>query len=396
MAVSTGPKIVTSGLIYDSDMYNTKKSWIGAPTTNLQSNPDMSSGTTGYSAYLNSPAIVTSYTVPTTLGTARNILQCATSSTLGGGGNYGGFSFSSPSLTPGTTYTVSFYARSLSGNMSFRYSNQTGSGDENNLSFNSTLNYDWQRFSVTATLDASKTTVYVYNRNISAGVFQFADLQIEAQSFATPFVSGTRSATQAMLDITNQNTITAESLSYSSGTYNYPNSVTTALDVTDQALLQPSTVTISAWAYLDQYNPLNDFAGQFPTIAWRCGVGPNGDQASYGISLYAGQVPRFTITPTALISGIVMPTGTWFNLVGVYNASGGMYMYRNGALETSTTGPVSITYNPQPFAVGNRIWSGTYQYPWNGNISTVQLYNRALSSDEVLQNFNALRGRYGL
>lgn len=33
---------------------------------------------------------------------------------------------------------------------------------------------------------------------------------------------------------------------------------------------------------------------------------------------------------------------------------------------------------------------------WKGNISQVQIYNRALSSTEVLQNFNANRLRYGL
>ena len=32
----------------------------------------------------------------------------------------------------------------------------------------------------------------------------------------------------------------------------------------------------------------------------------------------------------------------------------------------------------------------------NGSIPLVRLYNRALTAQEVLQNFNALRGRYGI
>jgi len=32
----------------------------------------------------------------------------------------------------------------------------------------------------------------------------------------------------------------------------------------------------------------------------------------------------------------------------------------------------------------------------NGRISNLQIYNRALSSTEVLQNFNATKDRYGL
>jgi hypothetical protein len=33
---------------------------------------------------------------------------------------------------------------------------------------------------------------------------------------------------------------------------------------------------------------------------------------------------------------------------------------------------------------------------WKGNASNVQAYNRALSAAEIQQNFNALRGRYGI
>jgi hypothetical protein len=35
-------------------------------------------------------------------------------------------------------------------------------------------------------------------------------------------------------------------------------------------------------------------------------------------------------------------------------------------------------------------------YYFNGNISSVKFYNRVLSASEVLQNFDVLRGRYGL
>jgi hypothetical protein len=35
-------------------------------------------------------------------------------------------------------------------------------------------------------------------------------------------------------------------------------------------------------------------------------------------------------------------------------------------------------------------------YNLTGNIYTSKIYNRALSSQEVLQNYNAIRTRYGL
>jgi hypothetical protein len=33
---------------------------------------------------------------------------------------------------------------------------------------------------------------------------------------------------------------------------------------------------------------------------------------------------------------------------------------------------------------------------WNGRLGPLLIYNRALSNAEIVQNFNALRGRYGL
>ena len=47
-----------------------------------------------------------------------------------------------------------------------------------------------------------------------------------------------------------------------------------------------------------------------------------------------------------------------------------------------------------PFVIGSNSSPGGYW--WNGQIYCVLAYNRALSAAEVSQNFNALRGRYGL
>ena len=33
--------------------------------------------------------------------------------------------------------------------------------------------------------------------------------------------------------------------------------------------------------------------------------------------------------------------------------------------------------------------------PYNGNIALLQIYSKALSSKEVLQNYNAQKGRFG-
>jgi hypothetical protein len=74
-----------------------------------------------------------------------------------------------------------------------------------------------------------------------------------------------------------------------------------------------------------------------------------------------------------------------------------MLIYMNGILatmenfdSTSLTGTIITNAN---FEVGAR--DGTQQ-PFNGSVSNATVYNRALSADEVLQNYNATKGRFGL
>jgi hypothetical protein len=40
--------------------------------------------------------------------------------------------------------------------------------------------------------------------------------------------------------------------------------------------------------------------------------------------------------------------------------------------------------------------AGYGYYRMQGDLSIASVYNRALTDNEVLQNFNALRGRYGV
>ena len=71
--------------------------------------------------------------------------------------------------------------------------------------------------------------------------------------------------------------------------------------------------------------------------------------------------------------------------------------YKNGVEVDSDTQDTNVTY--QNTTSGNRIgeWGySSYQRNFNGQIYSLQVYNRELSAQEVLQNYNALKGRFGL
>jgi hypothetical protein len=73
------------------------------------------------------------------------------------------------------------------------------------------------------------------------------------------------------------------------------------------------------------------------------------------------------------------------------NTTGGYKAYLNGVLYgNANTGTWSTTAN---LSLGGRTDAGQHL---NGNISQVYIYNRALTPDEIQQNYNATKARFGL
>ena len=83
----------------------------------------------------------------------------------------------------------------------------------------------------------------------------------------------------------------------------------------------------------------------------------------------------------------------WSNYV-LTNSAGLVSVYVNGILIDSRARIISPS-STRPITIGR--WAGSYsQYVLNGKISNAQVYNKALTEAEIKQNFNALRGRFGV
>jgi hypothetical protein len=83
---------------------------------------------------------------------------------------------------------------------------------------------------------------------------------------------------------------------------------------------------------------------------------------------------------------------TWYFISTIVNGSTSR-MFLNGVEVGSST-----SYTPQD--TNSTFWLGIgpvySSEDWNGNLSNIQVYNRALSASEILQNYNAQKGRFGL
>ena len=119
--------------------------------------------------------------------------------------------------------------------------------------------------------------------------------------------------------------------------------------------------------------------------------GSNGGTLSSGTSITAGF--RYYNPTVGYILGPTHTVNTWYNLV-VSRISGITYFYSNGSLVNSAADTGNIGFWGTTLNIGRYGGGGNIHL---GSISNLFVYKGiGLTAAQVLQNFNALRGRYGL
>ena len=138
---------------------------------------------------------------------------------------------------------------------------------------------------------------------------------------------------------------------------------------------------------------------------------PGGDQVNYAIQLFGptGGGRYLWGHPTTGVGLIDPPSqilfaNQWYNIVITHVSGSTPIPYLNGVVQTNwtaTTPSTALVANTYRATISGDVErdasTGQLQAAnFNGRMSNVLLYNRALSAAEVSQNYNALRGRYGL
>lgn len=143
--------------------------------------------------------------------------------------------------------------------------------------------------------------------------------------------------------------------------------------------------TVIIWMYhtytSGRKNPWNQAYGGYGTWTHENGV---------NINYFYGTAGVDNVPYTALTSGST-PTGEW-QCMAVTRSTSLIKWYRNGINQSTAPNIYGLTgITPANITIGNG-----YAGRWIGNMGTVTAYTRALTEAEVQQNFNALRGRYGI
>jgi hypothetical protein len=101
----------------------------------------------------------------------------------------------------------------------------------------------------------------------------------------------------------------------------------------------------------------------------------------------------FSVTPlTVVTSSFQVGNGSWAHIAATHSP-GISRLYINGTLDGFSNEPNMAIVQPN-ISIG--YWQFTPGRYLNGNVATVQIYNRALTPTEVQQNYNAQKSRFNL
>ena len=134
-------------------------------------------------------------------------------------------------------------------------------------------------------------------------------------------------------------------------------------------------------------------------IPFSLGGNANGANQSFaiscnnaGVALY-GKVGAYDEGISASVS---FRDGTWRYIAVTWDAGdpGVLKLYRDGILEGTTTRGAGEAYNTSNGVTIHR-WMNQDRN-WAGDTGPVHVYDRDLTASELLQNYNAQRGRFGV
>ena len=379
MATSYSPKIITDGLVF---MYDTDdgKSFKGEPTTNLITNSGTSNtGWVGH-GWTGSQAISNDYS-NTYEFTATNGWHNRTFDTgvTSGGTIYVSFEYKLKQQQ--TTQNQLFV---LNGTSLGSYTNWLGSGS---------MSFEWQTFSGSFTANANSSKIAKGPRGADSSgltdIVYIRNLQVEQKPHATPFVNGTRSATQGLLDRTGSSTINISNASFDSNAQ-------MTFDGTDDYLAVPHD---SSQSFTGDFSIEAVIKGESNTANCIIQKGSGNDyyQEYWLLQDMRSSQGRFT-----LVMG--KSGNSSANYLNTSNALSQNIYYHVVATVSGSTSKIFINgVEAESGSISNRIQSTSdLRIGWrvdgfaatNGEIPIVKLYNKALTEAEVFQNYNATKSRF--
>ena len=321
-----------------------------------------------------------------------------------GGNSESNFQGNPPGVIEETaSYTVSVWCKTDQASCFRIHTNVTQNGSSY-WGYSSTYHSGggtWERLSVTIPADSGNTSINTIRcqgigTTVTADAY-FRNYQVEKNPHPTPFIlGGTRSVSGSLIDLTRTTDIDLTNVSFDSNAQ-------MTFDGTDDYLSIASSNTITDYS---QPFTMECVFMVDPAATWDNGYRSNifsidGSYAGmYGLFKYNNTdvgIQLRDADSTTYAVAVNLSKGVYYHLVGTSNGSGTVSLYLNGTLTQDNTGTLTGAPDSQNLFIGGaRAFGGAYGNHYQGEIPLTKYYNRALSAQEVKQNYNALKGRFGL
>ena len=391
MGIHRGPNTVNDNLVfgYDTgygiaDNNTATRFYPGEPTTNHVANPETMAGWTSYSNG-NDGTFITEFGT-----TGYKIINRASWNGL----------YKAVNVPSTGTYTFSAWFRYLGGtannNGATVYVSSYGAGDTA-TSLDKSKVGEWQRISKTVNFTDTDLNAIFYLISYGGSVgsdtssWEVTMPQVEAGSGMTPFTSGTRSSTASLIDLKRTTSIDVSNVSFdSTGQPDFDGSDDYG-SITNFPHIWGSSVSIETVAMWHD-NTRSVIFGNY-------NQGTNGHDINIE-KLTSGNL-RFYWDRGArdVVSGnnVVTTNGSsYHHCVFVRDeVSNNFKFYVDGVLVSTVSNAGSgIPSTGSTFRFGSDTRTGSTVH--NGAIPILKAYNKALTTTEVKQNFNAYKNRFDL
>jgi hypothetical protein len=408
MPTAAGPNIKgQENLVFGYDLGDVRNSYRGEPTENLAP----SGGRTGATALPRQSYHVLpwTYSLETNINGRADVIRMYINPPGDTNQPYTDFGFqaSKPGgSVVGDVYTISFDYYVTKGNSTPSFGSVYANGYKSPTSANvattlssttKDLGNGWFRRTRTVQITEAGNTWWrggISSNNLETEAY-IDNIQLEYKGHETPFIDGTRSSTQGLLDLTGNSTIDLTNVSFDS------DAQMTFDGTSDYGTIPHNTVmrdteTLSIESVFQVYSQFGYYGGIIgkgtsdANEEYFLGIYPSGNKIYFDVGQGSG--PYVNATQT-------INSNQYYHVVAIHQRNGGTSVcsiYVNGEFVSNTTSGAtnSVNTNTTDITVGARWSDGSYSL--NGDIPLLKMYNRILTASEIKSNFNAIKGRFNI
>jgi hypothetical protein len=163
-------------------------------------------------------------------------------------------------------------------------------------------------------------------------------------------------------------------------------------------------VSLEMWVY--PTGPYTSYIAEPPTtnLGGFLGQGYFGNSVGWGLGMYTTSGNNYwqfqvrnlgTGVGFPIISDLIFTNNSWYHVIGSFTRNDFSRLYINGQLKASTSSTSLNGLSITP-SLNNAAISKIGEFISGCRMSVARIYTRPLSAQEVQQNYNALKSRFGL